>query len=47
MGDFVADQRSINEQFRQENAQIRQKIANRDKKMDGKVNDISQKIDNL
>ena len=54
MGDFVVDQKSINDQFRQENAQIRQEnahirqeIANRDRKMDERHNDISQKIDNL
>ena len=40
VGDFFVDQKSINDQFRQE-------IANRDKRMDGKHNDLSQKIDNL
>ena len=50
MGDFIADQKSINDQFmqvnaqiRQENAHIMQEMANRDRMMDGK----SQKIDNL
>ena len=47
MGDFVGDQKSINDQFKQENAQPRQEIANLDRKMDGRVNDLSQKIDNL
>ena len=40
MGDFVADQKSINDQFMQE-------MANRDRRIDGKHNDLSQKIDNL
>ena len=40
VGDFVADQKSVNDQ-------IMQKLANRDKRMDGKHNDLSQKIDNL
>ena len=40
MGDFVADQKSINDQFMQE-------IDNQDKMMDGRLNDLSQKIDNL
>ena len=40
MGDFVGDQKSINDQLRQE-------IDNLDRKMDGRVNDLSQKIDNL
>ena len=40
VGDFVGDQKSIN-------AQLRQEIANLDRKMDEKVNDLSQKIDNL
>ena len=40
VGDFVGDQKSIN-------AQLRQEIANLDKKMDGRVNDLSQKIGNL
>ena len=47
MGDFVADQKSVNDQFMQVNAQIRQEMANRDRRMDGKQNDLSQKIDNL
>ncbi|KAL6342439.1 hypothetical protein AAG906_011129 [Vitis piasezkii] len=54
VGDFVADQKSINDQFmqvnaqiRQENAQIMQETTNRDRKMDGKHNDLSQKMDNL
>nr|CAN60996.1 hypothetical protein VITISV_010329 [Vitis vinifera] len=47
VGDFVADQKSINDQFMQVNAQIRQEMANRDRRMDGKQNDLSQKIDNL
>ncbi|RVW57782.1 Transposon Ty3-I Gag-Pol polyprotein [Vitis vinifera] len=47
VGDFVADQKSINDQFRQVNAQIMQEMANRDKRMDRKHNDLSQKIDNL
>ena len=41
VGDFVGDQKSINDQFRQENAQLRQEIANRDKKMDERHNDLS------
>ncbi|RVW20393.1 hypothetical protein CK203_114133 [Vitis vinifera] len=40
VGDFVADQKSINDQFMQE-------IDNQDKMMDGRLNDLSQKIDNL
>ena len=40
MGDFVADQRSINDQIRQENAHIMQELANRDRMMDGKHNDL-------
>ena len=54
VGDFVGDQKSINEHFRQENAQIRQEnaqirqeIANRDRKMDEMQNDLSEKIENL
>ncbi|KAL6335859.1 hypothetical protein AAG906_003484 [Vitis piasezkii] len=47
VGDFVAAQKSINDQFRQENAQIRQEIANRDRKMDEMQNDLSEKIENL
>ncbi|RVW69076.1 hypothetical protein CK203_063724 [Vitis vinifera] len=47
VGDFVADQKSINDQFRQVNAQIMQEMANRNRRMDGKHNDLSQKIDNL
>ncbi|RVW77739.1 hypothetical protein CK203_050358 [Vitis vinifera] len=47
VGDFVADQKSINAQIRQENAHIMQKLANIDRMMDGKHNDLSQKIDNL
>ncbi|RVW20408.1 hypothetical protein CK203_110622 [Vitis vinifera] len=38
VGDFVADQKSINDQFMQE-------MANRDRRIDGKHNDLSQKID--
>ena len=34
------DQKSINDQFMQE-------MTNRDRRMDGKHNDLSQKIDNL
>ncbi|RVW12776.1 hypothetical protein CK203_108797 [Vitis vinifera] len=40
MGDFIGDQKSIN-------AQLSQRIDNLDKKMDGRQNDLSQKIDNL
>ena len=40
VGYFVGDQKSIN-------ALLRQEIANLDKRMDGKQNDLSQKIDNL
>ncbi|RVW26886.1 hypothetical protein CK203_116459 [Vitis vinifera] len=40
VGDFVGDQKSIN-------AQLRQEIANLNKRMDGKQNNLSQKIDNL
>ena len=47
VGDFVADQKSINDQFMQENAQLKQEIDNQDKMMDGRLNDLSQKIDNL
>ena len=47
VGDFVAAQKSINDQFRQENAQIRQEIANQDRKMDEMQNDLSEKIENL
>ena len=47
VGDFVAAQKSINDQFRQENAQIRQEIANRDRKMDEMQSDLSEKIENL
>ena len=47
LGDFVVDQKSINDQFRQENAQIMQEMANRDRRMDEKNNDLSQKTDNL
>ena len=39
-GDFVGDQKSIN-------AQLSQRIDKLDKKMDGRQNDLSQKIDNL
>ncbi|RVW72694.1 hypothetical protein CK203_056758 [Vitis vinifera] len=39
-GILVGDQKSIN-------ALLRQEIANLDKRMDGKQNDLSQKIDNL
>ena len=41
MGDFVADQRSINDQIMQENAHIMQKLANIDRMMDEKHNDLS------
>ena len=40
MGDFIGDQKSIN-------AQLSQRIDNLDKKMDGRQNDLSQKIENL
>ena len=40
VGDFVGDQKSIN-------AQLRQRIDSLDKKMDGKQNDLYEKIDNL
>ncbi|KAL6339316.1 hypothetical protein AAG906_028038 [Vitis piasezkii] len=40
VGDFVADHKSVNDQIMQE-------LANRDRMMDGKHNDLSQKIDNL
>ncbi|RVW58970.1 hypothetical protein CK203_107364 [Vitis vinifera] len=40
MGDFIEDQKSINDQLRQE-------IDSRDRRMDERVNDLSQKIDNL
>ena len=41
VGDFVAAQKSINAQVRQENAQLRQEINSLDKRMDGRVNDLS------
>ena len=41
MGDFVADYKSINAQIRQENAHIMQKLANIDRMMDEKHNDLS------
>ena len=47
VGDFVGDQKSINDQVRQENAQLSQRIDSLDRKMDGRKNDLSQKIDNL
>ena len=47
MGDFIAAQKSINDQFRQENVQLRQEIDSQDRNMDGRVNDLSQKLDNL
>ena len=40
VGDFVADQKSVNDQIMQE-------LVNRDRRIDGKHNDLSQKIDNL
>ena len=40
VGDFIGDQKSIN-------AQLSQRIDNLDKKMDGRQNDLSQKIENL
>ena len=40
VGDFVGDQKSIN-------AQLSQRIDSLDKMMDGRQNDLSQKIDNL
>ena len=40
MGDFIEDQKSINDQLRQE-------IDSRDRRMDERVNDLSQKTDNL
>ena len=43
VGDFVGDQKSINDQLRQENVQLSQRID----RMDGVQNDLSQKIDNL
>ncbi|KAL6319630.1 hypothetical protein AAG906_020707 [Vitis piasezkii] len=45
--DFVANQKSIIDQFRQEKSQVRQEIDNQDRKMDGRLNDLSQKTDNL
>ena len=47
VGDFVAHQKSIIDQFRQENAQVWQEIDSQDRKMDGRLNDMSQKTDNL
>ena len=41
VGDFVAAQKSINAQVRQENAQLKQEINSLDKRMDGRVNDLS------
>ena len=41
VGDFVVDQKFINAQIRQENAHIMQELANRDRMMDGKHNDLS------
>ena len=40
VGDFVRDQKFIN-------AQLSQRIDSLDKRMDGRQNDLSQKIDNL
>ena len=40
MGDFVGDKKSIN-------SQLSQRIDSLDKKMDGRQNNVSQKIDNL
>ncbi|WKA09144.1 hypothetical protein VitviT2T_026818 [Vitis vinifera] len=45
--DFVAHHKSIIDQFKQDNAQVRQEIDSQEKKMDGRLNDLSQKIDNL
>ncbi|RVX06701.1 hypothetical protein CK203_029588 [Vitis vinifera] len=45
--DFVAHQKSIIDQFRQKNAQVRQEINSQDRKMDERLNDLSQKTDNL
>ncbi|RVW18344.1 hypothetical protein CK203_115275 [Vitis vinifera] len=45
--DFVAHLKSIIDQFRQDNAQVRQETDSQDKKMDEVQNDLSQKIDNL
>ena len=47
VGDFVGAQKSIIDQFRQDNAQVRQETDSQDKKMDEVQNDLSQKIDNL
>ena len=47
VGDFVGDQKSINDQLRQENVQLSQRIDSLDRKMDERKNDLSQKIDNL
>ena len=41
VGDFVADPKFINAHIRQENAHIMQDLANRDRMMDGKHNDLS------
>ena len=40
LGDFVGDQKSIN-------SQLSQRIDSLDRKIDGRVNDLSQKKDNL
>ena len=40
VGDFVGDQKSIN-------SQLSQRIDSLDRKIDGRVNDLSQKKDNL
>ncbi|RVW43555.1 hypothetical protein CK203_102960 [Vitis vinifera] len=45
--DCVAHQKSIIDQFKQDNAQVRQETDSQDKKMDEVQNDLSQKIDNL
>ena len=47
VGDFFVNQKFINDQFRQENVQLRQEIDSQDRNMDGRVNDLSQKLDNL
>ena len=47
VGDFIAYHKSIIDQLRQENAKVRQEIDSQDRKMDGRLNDLSQKTDNL
>ena len=41
VGDFVRDQKSINDQVRQENAQLSKRIDSLDRKMDWGQNDLS------